>query len=403
MSLPSKSRTWYVNSSLAIAKPNVTPASTCADAYNRYIVVELVRLLVSAGSEAGVWTHVASSSTSTTSTSTNLWTNGTTNNYASLTMGSGISGYTSQPDGGSPVGTPAGAAGSWIVLKSNNFFDTENTNPLYMTLQLGKTGNYGACSIFLSRTQPTLTSLQQTIRPLPSDGAELTYRTGMSVVAGTPTSQVSYGLGFFGTVPFAGPWANQSVGLLPTSVDLHVARSAQGFRFILKTAEVPFFVGGVDFVSGMYSDSTDFPPVAMFWESAYLGVTALTTANTPITSTKYWKDRRIRMYRADEGSRGVPFDCYMTQECHGDGSAPVATTASTNVLSDANNLTAQYPLFPIGLASTCTGAVGRHGYIQDMYWGSDRHSPLAAYPSSGSPEWVQAGSILIPWDGSTDL
>lgn len=192
----------------------------------------------------------------------------------------------------------------------------------------------------------------------------------------------------------------------PAQVQLHLIRHAQGFRFIVAAENKAFMVAMVERVQGVgdvptLSDGSAMPSMFCLAESTW--ITYQPAANTPLpplTLAKYWKARRVRLVRsAGDGTAGIPFECYMTQETHGQGAAPVAVTSTTA----PNDITAEHPLMPVGLYSNCPDATGRHGYIADLYWGSENYAGVGAagtsYPSDGSRQWVQFGSLVFPWNG----
>lgn len=69
----------------------------------------------------------------------------------------------------------------------------------------------------------------------------------------------------------------------------------------------------------------------------------------------------------------------------------------------ANEISAGYGLFPIGIASTTTGAKGRHGSLYDMWWGQRGLGDF--FPADGSKQFAQlaGNSIVISWNGTTML
>jgi len=70
-----------------------------------------------------------------------------------------------------------------------------------------------------------------------------------------------------------------------------------------------------------------------------------------------------------------------------------------------NDISGEYPLGVIGLASQSSNFIGRQGEIPDVYWGLETVGsvPVSTYPSGGSKTWVAFGAFTFPWDGSTPL
>lgn len=409
-----------------ITKPAATPNSIdLYDAYNKKILVKLVELLMLSDDNGAAWTLVANSRGAQVNKpsppggdtgATLLWDEASLNE---LSFGSAIAGCTVQ--GASQVGTytPAVGGGNWIVLKNASFFG--EGSPAYLTLQLGANNltGYRTCSVFLSTHRPDANAQTTSAiaRPAPT-GPEITYRTGMIGQPGAnqnepPASFASAGVG---GVPFAAQYYTTASGqantnalaAAPAQVQLHLIRHAQGFRFIVAAENKAFMVAMVERVQGVgavpeLSDGSAMPSMFCLWESSWTTqTTTSTTPAPPLTLAKYWKTRRVRLVRsAGDGTAGIPFECFMTQETHGQGSLPVAVTSTTT----PNDITSEYPLMPVGLYSNCADATGRHGYIADLYWGSENYAGVGAagtsYPSDGSRLWVQFGSLVFPWNGGT--
>jgi hypothetical protein len=69
----------------------------------------------------------------------------------------------------------------------------------------------------------------------------------------------------------------------------------------------------------------------------------------------------------------------------------------------ANEISGEWPLSPIGLASETTGARGRHGTLYDIWWGTSNQADGTTYPASGAKTLVQFGHIVLPWNGTSPL
>lgn len=69
-----------------------------------------------------------------------------------------------------------------------------------------------------------------------------------------------------------------------------------------------------------------------------------------------------------------------------------------------NDIDGFWPFFPMGFASTTTGARGRHGAFTDMYWGvQDVLVTGTTFPASGTKQWVQFAHFVLPWNGTTPV
>jgi hypothetical protein len=64
----------------------------------------------------------------------------------------------------------------------------------------------------------------------------------------------------------------------------------------------------------------------------------------------------------------------------------------------ANQLTNEWPLTPIGLASTTPGCYGRHGEIYDMYFTSSVLLSGSSFPAVGAREFMCFSNIVLPWN-----
>ena len=72
----------------------------------------------------------------------------------------------------------------------------------------------------------------------------------------------------------------------------------------------------------------------------------------------------------------------------------------------ANQVSGEYPLGVIGMASRESNFHGRMGELPDIYWGLESIGALPGgsyYPSGGSKLWFQFGAMVFPWDGSTAI
>lgn len=111
------------------------------------------------------------------------------------------------------------------------------------------------------------------------------------------------------------------------------------------------------------------------WTAQSLCTVANATVKMPIAGTKY--------------------DMWCTME--GDASGLMHNRA--NVGANANDLTSEWPMFPIGFACATTGARGIIGSIKDMWFGSSGVPNGDTYDAS-SRTFAQFGQVIVPWDGT---
>ncbi len=408
MSVPDKVYNWNYQLNETITKPAdvFTLPLPLYDAYNKKFLGRLVELLMATdNTNDSAWTYVGGSvgasvykPTSGQDTgATDPW---TVDNCQSLVFGTAISGGT----------IPSGLApGNWIVLKRTNFFGSGAA--AYLTLALGSTGNARACTVYLSTHRPDMnaTATTATVRPAPT-GPEITYRTGMTgVAAAVPASYPVATFTSVATVPAGGPWVNASgmavapqLAAAPVQLRMHMLRHASGFRFIVAAGGKVFMAAIVEKVQGVGDTATSgMMPAAVFWESRW-NTAAAPPTTSPLQLAGLWKQRRVRMTKGDTSGATNNFEAYLTQETFGGAVNTYGADGVSESNPAANDLTGEYPLLPTGLYSNAAGSVGRHGYVQDLYWGSETflNDHGANYPDNGDREWVQFGSLVFPWDGS---
>lgn len=96
--------------------------------------------------------------------------------------------------------------------------------------------------------------------------------------------------------------------------------------------------------------------------------------------------------------RAAGAQCDLSLTCEGTASSTIVNSPTYGI--QANELSGEWPIAPIGLVGLTTGARGRHGSLVDMWWGSSGASSGDTYPTS-SPQLAQFGNLIIPWDGVT--
>jgi len=68
-----------------------------------------------------------------------------------------------------------------------------------------------------------------------------------------------------------------------------------------------------------------------------------------------------------------------------------------------NDFDTTYPCTPCSFVSTTSPVRGRHGTAFDLWGGNAANAQGTYYPSGASKAYVQCGSLVLPWDGSTIL
>jgi hypothetical protein len=143
------------------------------------------------------------------------------------------------------------------------------------------------------------------------------------------------------------------------------------------------------------------------------GVTGLWILDKPTNSTSGWVSGSFSLiYASSTGLTMSPSNLSTL------GRAKIAgTTATLQVLSEgtttamavndvtfgniANEVDGTWPMFPIAFASTTTGVRGRHGTLQDIWFGSASVVSGEGYPGDGTNSFMSIGQVVIPWGGDS--
>jgi hypothetical protein len=88
--------------------------------------------------------------------------------------------------------------------------------------------------------------------------------------------------------------------------------------------------------------------------------------------------------------------CYLT--CEGFNGDELA-----NQINVPNDLTGEYPIMPLGIASKVVGFRGRHAVITDLWCGLPVNATPTGYPSDASRQFMQFGRFVFKWNGSVAL
>lgn len=81
------------------------------------------------------------------------------------------------------------------------------------------------------------------------------------------------------------------------------------------------------------------------------------------------------------------------------GIGAVSGPADTTFGNIANEVDGTWPIWPLGLNSGTVGVRGRHGTIQDLWYGSSNVPSGDSYPATGTTgQFAQFGNIIVPWN-----
>lgn len=86
----------------------------------------------------------------------------------------------------------------------------------------------------------------------------------------------------------------------------------------------------------------------------------------------------------------------LTGEGAGDTGALLAFITPTG--TQANSLDSNWPFFPIGLASSTSSHIGRHGSLYDIWWAPSGLSNADTFPNdTANRQFVKMGALILPW------
>lgn len=81
------------------------------------------------------------------------------------------------------------------------------------------------------------------------------------------------------------------------------------------------------------------------------------------------------------------------------GIGAVTGPADTTFGNIANEVDGTWPMWPLGLNSGTVGVRGRHGTIQDLWYGSSNIPTGDSYPATGTTgQFAQFGNIIVVWN-----
>jgi hypothetical protein len=65
-----------------------------------------------------------------------------------------------------------------------------------------------------------------------------------------------------------------------------------------------------------------------------------------------------------------------------------------------NDISNEWAITPVGVASQTPNARGRHGTLYDLGWGSIYRQPGDTWPNDNTRQFIQVGHLVVPWNGS---
>jgi hypothetical protein len=95
---------------------------------------------------------------------------------------------------------------------------------------------------------------------------------------------------------------------------------------------------------------------------------------------------------------GGTMNMYMSNESTWRTSLGVKGIVKSNHIWAPNDFNGEWPMTTIGLTSQTSGAIGRHGQLYDIWFGSDlMHGKT--YPNNLTNKFAQFHNIVVPWNG----
>lgn len=77
--------------------------------------------------------------------------------------------------------------------------------------------------------------------------------------------------------------------------------------------------------------------------------------------------------------------------------------AGWELISVANAFSGEWEMWPCAFDSVTGGSAGRHGRAVDIWYGSIGANDNDYYPADATRQFIQAGCLILPWDGSLAL
>lgn len=93
---------------------------------------------------------------------------------------------------------------------------------------------------------------------------------------------------------------------------------------------------------------------------------------------------------------GTLMSVYFTAEAFGGTVLP----AAANLGNNANEISSEWELYPIGLGSSTVTRRGRIGSLPDIYWKPEGVGHGDTFPNDATRTFVSFGGVVVPWNGS---
>jgi|SRR5579885_604125 len=382
MTLPTLSKTWQFNVN------NAQGALSSITLSNKQMVFLIKQALIGA---FGSWTNAAGGSIATPTSS--LWTVAySCDSNTAGTVGDGVDHWTSA----SSILVANSTAFSWIVLKNTHIDPGGNFQICIACPNSDGVPALSLVGIILSRNAG-FTGGSTTSRPTATDEVVLNPKSGVNSVSMVPAGQFDSGGASYG---FTLHYLMSTDALIhrifitngslcqfffgvgqSTDVDWSpgiVAYYAAGGNFIFNSSVFGPFDGPLTAGYGTWSKQNARPQVGSSLTTVY-GCSGLINSGSFIMAMS---------------ARGVA-----NTTANGNN---WANHYITTLGTQPNSISNDYLIEPVGLtANSSTTFPGRHGVATDLWWSN---APAGStFPSSGTPQFAQLGSLMVPWNGSTPV
>lgn len=343
MSLPALTKTWHFNVNNAVAaQANLTATARLT-----------LRSMKNAMLGTGSWTDSAGSS----ATPTNNWTVSGSSNTSTAGM-DGTDRWAADSD----LVWSNAATGSWIVLRQ-----AQVSTKYEVLLYLGSVSNTNA-------------TIGVYVSPNAGFGTANGGTNGATNARPTATDEI--------LVATSAAWGMSTSN---TAVRWHVLKSSDG-----KLTRA--FMCRDGFASALWSFEVPSNPVTG-WSNPSIGV--IHGASTaPLASS-------VLLPSAFSGAARFVGTGATAMALAFTGEAIRTSTAASELVVErvlaANDLSGEFPLYPIGLYSTTGTSQGRHGTVTDMWWGLTNLAESTTYPNDGSRQMCQFGNLVVPWNGTVPV
>lgn len=381
MSLPTLEKTWIFNVN------NAQGALGTGTLSNRQILFQIKQALIGS---LGSWTNASGGSIA--SPSTLLWTVAySCDSSTAGTAGDGVDRWTAATN----LVTASGAH-SWIVLKNTHVDQGGNFQVCIDLPNTDGTQGFGFAAIIVSRTAG-FTGGTTSSRPTATDEFVLNPTLSVASLSAVPMGQFS--IGGYGYT-------------------LHYLMSSDGFihRILITNGSIcQVFLG-----FGQSADVDWTPNVVVFHAACGFVTDGLSHTFGPYDGPLYagygvspkqngvrpqWNSPIVSYWGCAGLIANGGFQMSMSARGFGNtyiNNVPVMQHYINSIGTQPNALSNDYLIEPVGLtADSSTAYPGRHGNATDLWWSN---APAGStYPASGTPQFAQLGSLMVPWNGSSPV